>query len=107
MNLKNTMVCWNKGGNVELIDLSDPGGRSGRYEYSGGACYGSIRDADFQERKCMAFILANTLIVRDGCDPKHVHTALSGLEEYIDGLPDDMLSVAERKKRFRKEGCSF
>jgi len=107
LNLENTMVCWNVGGDVELFAWGDTSKKCRCYEMSSGACYEHIRTASFIERKCEAFILANMLIIRDKCDPTTVHKALSGLEEYIDGLPDEMLSPANRRKRLEKEGRSF
>ena len=39
-----------------------------------------------------AFVLAEAmlLIVRDRCDPKKVHQAMLGVEEYRDAMPADV-----------------
>ena len=68
-----------------------------------GACYLSVQKSNFEARKCRVFIDALTLIVRDGCDPQKVHAALLGLDEYVDGLPDDMLPKSLLRKRIEEE----
>lgn len=102
-NLKDTMFCWNPGGNVVLIPWPDESGLGRAYRRSGGACYAHIRDMDFEERKTIAFVEAVVLIVRDGCAPETVHQAFLGLDEYVDGLPDDMLPKSLLAKRWEKE----
>lgn len=92
MNLTNTMICWDMGGNVALVPWPDRRGASDKFQRSTGACYDVVRGGDFEQRKCRAFIDAMTLVVRDGCDPHKVHAAMMGLDEYVDALPDDMLT---------------
>lgn len=100
-NLTNTMICWNPGGAVALVPWPDRAGASDRFEMSGGACYGEVKRASFEQRKAMAFIEAMHLIVRDGCDPAEVNRVLMGLEEYRAGCSGDMpdLPPADKAKR--------
>ena len=100
MNLTNTMICWDVGGEVALVPWPDKRGLSDKYQRSTGACYDVVRQGNFEQRKCRAFIDAMTLIVRDGCEPKEVHTAFMNIEEYVDGLPDDMLPSELYAKRY-------
>lgn len=86
----NTMLCWNDRGDVALVPWPDTERRAQRLTKSGGAAYSAVRNASFDERKTRVFIDAVHLIVRDGCDPHVVHRALLGLDEYRDGLAEDM-----------------
>ena len=88
-NLTDTMICWNMGGEVALVPWPEKGAGK-KYRYSAGACYIKIKDSSFEARKTYAFILATILMTRDKCEPQVVHSAFLGLEEYVDGLPDDM-----------------
>jgi len=99
-NYTNTMVCWNVGGEVCTVPWPDNRGRSEKWQRTCGACYGNIQKANHEQRKCRAFIDAMTMIVRDGCDPADVHAAFMQIEEYVDGLPDDMLSRELYAKRY-------
>ena len=90
-NLTNTMICWDYAGKVGLVPWPDERGLSDEYEMSHGACWFHVQELSFEQRKCLAFIEATILIVRDKCDPQAVHQAFLGLEEYAHGLPDEML----------------
>jgi hypothetical protein len=100
-NCTNTMLCWNPGGDVELFPLGDT--RADKYDMSSLATYRHIQQGSFEHRKTMVFIEGMKLIIRDGCDPQKVHKALLGLEEYRDGLPDDVPGVYELRKKFGEE----
>ena len=56
MNLTNTMICWDMGGNVALVPWPDRRGASDKFQRSTGACYDVVRGGDFEQRKCRAFI---------------------------------------------------
>lgn len=91
-NATNTMLVWNPGtSDVKLVAWPDSDGRSYNFVMSSLACYSHFREASFEQRKCLVFIEAMHLIVRDRCDPVAVHNALLDLEEYRDGCADDML----------------
>jgi len=102
-DLTNTMICWNPGGDVALVSWPARGEEDSKFSMSSGACYFSVQKSNFEARKCRVFIDALTLIVRDGCDPQKVHAALLGLDEYVDGLPDDMLPKSLLRKCIEKE----
>lgn len=88
---KEVMLCWNAGtSEVALVRWPDMDNTSASYQLTGLACYPNIRDMTFEERKTQVFITAMHLIARDGCDPKAVHQALSGLKEYCAGCSADM-----------------
>ena len=91
-SIKNYMVIWKDGGFVELERWPARGPSKGK---SWGACYASLQEASFEERKKAAFIQAVHMIVRDKCDPALVHRVLSELEEYQDGCADDMPGIAK------------
>ena len=112
-NATNTMLCWNPSsmqprrdqrerGAVALVPWPDYRGTSNQYVMSGLAAYRAIQAGDFQHRKLMVYITAIQAIVRDGCDPRDVHNALLALEEYRDGLADDVPGVAELRKRLNE-----
>jgi len=91
-NATNGMLCWDpETDQVAVIRWPDTGDRSRPYSMTGLACESYVREADFEQRKAIVFIEAIHLIVRDRCDPDAVHRALLNLEEYQDGLADDLL----------------
>lgn len=101
MNYLDTMICWDLGGKVGTVSWPDNRGVSDAYQRTCGAAYFGGTKATFEQRKCRAFIDAMTLIVRDGCDPAEVHKAFLKIDEYVDGLPDDMLTrdlLAKRRE---------
>lgn len=88
---KDVMLCWNPGTDqVALVRWPDKVRFSDQYRSTGLACYARIHKLSFEQRKTDIFITAMHLIARDGCDPKAVHHALSGLKEYCDGCAPDM-----------------
>lgn len=88
---KEVILCWNAGTNqVALVRWPDIANTSSQYRSTGLACYQNIQNMSFEQRKVQIFIAAMHLIARDGCDPKAVHQALSGLKEYCDGCSPDM-----------------
>lgn len=55
------------------------------------ACYADIHRVGWVRRQLTVFMEAVCLMVRDNCAPAAVHNAMMALEEYRDGLPEDML----------------
>ena len=101
-NATNTVLWWTPGGEVELGPYPD--NRWDRRQQNNSlAAYRHIQQGSFEHRKTMVFIEAVKLIVRDRCDPDKVHNALLELEEYRDGLPDDMPGVWELRKKYGEE----
>ena len=85
-SVKDTIVAWNPGTDqVKLFPWPDYERASKDYRLTGFAAYSHIQEMDFEQRKCMAFITAAQLIIRNECDPRAVHSALWELEEYRDG----------------------
>ena len=88
---KTTMLCWNPHSDeVALFAWPDIQQLSRLYKRTSLACFTEFRKRNFEKRKAQIFIEAMHLIVRDGCSPAAVHKALLGLEEYQDGLAEDM-----------------
>lgn len=88
---KEAILCWSPGtSQVALVPWPDETNISSQYQFTGLACYQNIQKMSFEQRKVQIFITAMHLIARDGCDPKAVHQALSGLKEYCDGCSPDM-----------------
>lgn len=98
MNLLNRMICWiPETDDVMLFPWPDNNDKlgilersTGKHYHTGGACWAAIRKMTFEQRKTTVFIEAIHMIVRDKCDPMAVHFALCGLDEYRDGLADDV-----------------
>jgi len=89
-NATNGMLCWNRGGEVEVGPWPDKTEWSKKYKMSALACYPHVKQMEFEQRKTLIFIEAIYLIVRDRCNPDSVHAALANLEEYQDGLADEL-----------------
>lgn len=93
MNATNTMLLWStRSGAVMLKPWPELDRLHNDYR-SGLACYMEVRKASFEQRKTMVLIEAMHLIVRDGIDPRKLHTVLLRLAEYRDACADDMPGV--------------
>lgn len=94
ISARTRMLCWTPGTDeVALVPWPDVTRRSDNYECSTLACNTDIQQGGFAYRKMAVFVEAVHLVIRDECDPQAVHRALLGLEEYRDGLSDDMPGV--------------
>lgn len=91
-NATNSMLCWNINSNdVRLVDWPDIDRESSAFLMSTLACYSEIRNASLEYRKTHVFVEFVHLVVRDGVDPVALHNVMMDLDEYRDGLADDML----------------
>lgn len=88
----NKMLCWNSGTDqIALVEWPDKTNCSRAYENTALAASAYVRDLEPTELKLLVSRLAIRLIVHDRCDPQAVHRALLPLEEYRDGLSEDLL----------------
>lgn len=92
-NAKDCVLLWNPGTDQVAVHRKPLNGAGAGYSMSGLGCYSIFAKTNFVERQALVFIEAMHLIVRDGCDPKAVHTALLQVREYHDGLAEDMPGV--------------
>lgn len=91
MNATNAMLCWDPDSDhVALLPWPDTARRSDRYRMTTLACNAELHQMTLEQRKTQVFIEAMHLIIRDNCDPKAVHRALMGLDEYRHGCSPDM-----------------
>ena len=90
MDAKNSVLLWNPGTDQVVVLAKPLEGRGAGYSCSSLGCYADFQVWSFEKRKLQVFIEAMHLIVRDGCDPMAVHRALCDLDEYQDGLSEDM-----------------
>ena len=92
MNATNGMLCWTPGTDrVKVVPWPDTGGLSDGYSMTALACWSYMRRGlSFEKRKAIVFCEAVHLMVRDNVPPAAVHEALLALDEYRDGLADDM-----------------
>lgn len=101
VSLLDTMVCWSPGEPVRLVRWPDPDRLRRPLSFGVGACDREVRAMGFADRKTWVFITAVQLMVGYACSPADVHAALLGLDEYVDGLADDIPGVAERRREQR------
>lgn len=90
-NCKTAVLCWNPGTAEVALVRWGTGADLDRFQMTGLAVYTNVHGLTFDQRKALVFIEAVHLIVRDRCDPRAVHRALLGLEEYQAGLAEDAL----------------
>ena len=104
MNATNAMLCWNPGTDqVALVPWPDHTRLSSRYRMSTLACCAHFDGKSFEQRKCLVYITAMHLVVRDGVDPQAVHRALLELDEYRDGCANDMRGAEAARERYGEE----
>lgn len=91
MNATNAALLWNPGtSQVVVVPWPIEHGLDRVFKMSALGPSAEMRSLGFEARKARVFIEAMHLIVRDRCNPMSVHRALLNLEEYRDGLSDDM-----------------
>lgn len=96
------MIAWTPAGyehsetrgRVEVGPWPDRTGWSRRYSAHVGACFSELHDMPEWERIAMLFIEFNTLVVRDGIDPKEAHRAFLMIDEYRERISPDVPGAA-------------
>jgi hypothetical protein len=63
------------------------------YLMTDGACWGYVQALGYEDAKHWIFNKAAHLIIRDGISPLAVHREFLKIEEYRDGLSDDMPGI--------------
>ena len=97
-NATNSMLCWNcDSSDVALVPWPDYERKSDKYDMTSLACYADCNSASFEKRKMIVFLEFAHLVVRDGVCPFALHNVLLELDEYRDGLADDMLKMFRTK----------
>lgn len=105
-NCTNTMLLWcYQTKDVVLVDWPESRSNAAKYAAyrSGLACYTKIRQANFESRKAMVFIDFAHLVVRDGIDPIKLHHLLLDIEEYRDGVSNDMPGAYKKRLEHEEE----
>lgn len=83
MKITECMIAWNKKSKDVRVDRwPDHSGWSDRYTYTGGACEARVHRMTPDQRERLMFIMFNTIVVRDGCDPMAAHEAFLNIDEY-------------------------
>lgn len=99
MKLADCLIAWtppddhSRGkptfGKVQVFSFPDIDRLSDGYTMSDGMCMALWQSATHWQRLALLFTLFNTMVVRDGIDPREAHRALLQIEEYRRMLPDD------------------
>lgn len=91
MKAKECMFAWNPNSNdIEIGPWPDSTGWSDKYRMTGGATYSHLRSMSKTELIGYMFIEAMHLIIRDKVDPIAVHNAFCQIDEYREGLAEDV-----------------
>lgn len=91
MKFKEALVAWNPStGDVAVGPYADGSGWSRGYPMTDGACCHSTRTAPTLMSKYLLFVLFNTLVVRDGIDPRKAHEAFLKIDEYRRSISPDI-----------------
>lgn len=101
MKFSESMIAWKPNSdNVKVIPLQIAKRKDherllqkSEYPYSSGGVYTANRNISSQKAKTLVFIEAIHLIVRDKVEPGAVHKAFLAIDEYVDGLADDVEGV--------------
>lgn len=88
---KDVVSFWKPGtGNVWVLPIGkEP---DGDFTCTGLGAYSRYQGLSPEETMAAVFIEAYKLIVRDKCDSMAVHSAFLWVQEYRDGIPEDMFS---------------
>lgn len=76
-------------GRVEVGPWPDTKGWSDAYASTVGACFAELHKISEWQRTAVLFIDFNTLVVRDGMDPRAVHEAFLAIDEYATKIAPD------------------
>lgn len=91
MKAKECMFAWNPDSSqVEIGPWPDKTRWSDKYDMTGGATYSHVREKEGAELVGYMFIEAMHLIIRDNVDPIAVHNAFCLIDEYRQGLAQDV-----------------
>lgn len=91
MKAKECMFAWNPNSSeVDAGPWPDRTGWSNKYRMTGGATYSHVQSMSHKELVGYLFIEAMHLIVRDNVHPIAVHNAFCKIDEYREGLTEDV-----------------
>lgn len=91
MKAKEMMFCWKPNSDQIKVGLwPDKMRWSNSWPRSCGACYTHWQKMNSEQLKTILFIEAVHLIIRDRVDPDAVHREFYKIDEYRDGLAEDM-----------------
>ena len=92
---KDVVSFWKPGTDSVLIL---PHGKEpiGDLPFSGLGAYSKYRSMSSIETVAAVFIEAYQMVVRDKCDPVAVHNAFLWVQEYRDGISEDMFFLGEK-----------
>lgn len=105
MKMSEALIAWTSNGECKVGRLLREGERdwTDGYEMTGGAAYTRVRRMEGEAAKAQAFIEWHTLVLRDGVDPKQAHEEFLQIDEYRDGLADEMLPLKYFRQRLEEE----
>lgn len=103
MKLKDTIIAYNPGTAEIAVGplLSEDGADWTRpYSYTIGAAFSEVRELTGMKARHRVMSDFIGAVVRDGVDIDAAHEAFSMIEEYLDGIPHDLLggNVAGNKR---------
>ena len=95
MKAINAMVTWNFEGSCFVVSHPDFNNASRDFTRSDGAVFDFWRKLSTEKRKTMVFVIFNTLVVRDGIDPKQAHEEFLKIDEYAKLISPDIPGAIE------------
>jgi hypothetical protein len=95
MKLKDTLIAWNPGGEIQVGPLAENRKWSAAYRMSGGGCYTEVKSARGDSAKVFALAEFNAIVVRDGVPVSDADREFMKIDEYRDAIASDLLTPGE------------
>jgi hypothetical protein len=91
MKLKDTLIAWNPGGEIQVGPLANNRHWSTPYFMTSGGCYTEVAKA--RGDKAKAFVLAEfiAIVLHDGISLGDAHREFSKIDEYRNAIPADVV----------------
>lgn len=90
MRFTKAMIAWDVAGEVQVVPWPDKVGLADHLRNTVGACFSATHDLTPDQLVAQVFIDFNTLVVRDGIDPRKAHAEFLKIDEYREHMSPDL-----------------
>ena len=96
MKYRESLIAWNRNGDVKVGPYKNNREWSQPYRATAGAAFAFVQKMTGADAERMLFIDFHTLVVRDGVDPKQAHAEFLKIDEYRWSISPDIDGAEDR-----------